>query len=108
LTAASGQRGHILGDGFELADGLAAKEQRDEGTNRHHHQNRAEEDYRRSGVQFDQKRRHDTGEQPAEWRGDDRGEARTVQKRIEALHGLGLLTRTGAVQDAFRQRHQSV
>jgi hypothetical protein len=40
LVAFSGYRRGTLGHGFEQADGLSAEGQRDEGADRHHHQDR--------------------------------------------------------------------
>jgi len=64
LCAGSSQRGHALGHGFELANGLAAKEKRDGGADRDNHENRAEEDRRRSDMRHHQKRRQHAGEEP--------------------------------------------
>src|ERR1700676_4961252 len=59
-TPWSGRRRHA----FELAHGLAAEGQRDEGADRDDHENRAEEDRRRTGVRLYKIRRQDAGEQP--------------------------------------------
>ena len=53
---ASGQRRDPLGHGFELADRLAAKQQRDKGADCDHGQDRAKKDRRRAGM-----RRHKEG-----------------------------------------------
>jgi hypothetical protein len=62
LCAGSSRRGYALGHGFELANGLAAKEKRDERADRDNHENRAEEDRRRSDMRHHQKRRQHASE----------------------------------------------
>jgi hypothetical protein len=66
LCAGSSQRGYALSHGFELANGLAAKEKRDERADRDNHENRAEEDRRRSDMRHHQKRRQHASEKPPE------------------------------------------
>src|ERR1700758_3438580 len=57
IDGASGQRRNSFGNGFELAHGLAAKDQRDKGTDRDDDDYRAEKDRRRTGMRFQQERR---------------------------------------------------
>src|ERR1700739_1085078 len=66
LCAGSSQRRYALGHGFELANGLAAKEKRDERADRDNHENRTEEDRRGSDMRHHQKRRQHTSEKPPE------------------------------------------
>src|SRR5271157_1844862 len=58
------RRGCPLGHGFELADRLAAEQQRDEGADRYHYQYRAEEYRRGTGVRFHQEGRQHSGKDP--------------------------------------------
>src|SRR6516164_812032 len=70
-SPASGQRRNSFGHGFQLADGLAAKDQRDKGAYRHDDKDRAEEYRCRPGVWLHQERRQPTGEQPPERLAED-------------------------------------
>src|SRR6516162_6190726 len=70
-VGASGQRRHSFGNGFELADGLAAEDKRDEGADRHDHKYRAEKDRRRTSVWFHQEWCKAAGEQPPERLAED-------------------------------------
>src|SRR6516165_8842985 len=68
---ASGQRRNSFGNGFQLAHGFTAEQQRDERADRHDHKYRAEEDRRRTGVRCHHKWHKAAGEEAPERLAED-------------------------------------